>query len=41
MKQFSHNTILKWISDELFNDPEESLITEFIKLYATRKDSTA
>lgn len=39
MKQFSQSTINKWITDELYYDQEDSLINEFVKLYAHKKES--
>jgi hypothetical protein len=39
MKQFSHNTTSKWITDELYLDSEDSLINEFVKLYTFKKDN--
>jgi len=39
MKQFSHTTTSKWISDELYIDHEDTLISDFVKLYTTAKDT--
>lgn len=33
MKQFSPSTIAKWVSDQLYFDPDEPLISEFVKAY--------
>jgi hypothetical protein len=38
MKQFSHSTISKWITDELYLDSEDSLINDFVKSYSIKKE---
>jgi len=39
MKQFSNSTVMKWISDELYHDQDDSVITEFTKLYSCKKEN--
>jgi hypothetical protein len=38
MKQFSPNSMNKWINDQLYYDGDDSLISEFIKMNVTKKD---
>lgn len=38
MKQFSPSTLSKWISDELYLDQDDSIIQEFVKFYAGKKE---
>lgn len=40
MKQFSPSTTSKWVNDQLYHDPDDSLITEFVRLYSGKKDCT-
>lgn len=41
MKQFSPWTIMKWVNDNLYHDQEDSLIHEFVRLHAPKKDTAA
>jgi hypothetical protein len=38
MKQFSPNSMNKWINDQLYYDNDDSLISEFIKMNLAKKD---
>ena len=40
MKQFSPSTTSKWVNDQLYHDPDDSLIIEFVRLYSGKKDCT-
>jgi hypothetical protein len=38
MRQFSTATTTKWISEQLYSEGDDSLVADFVKLYAVRKD---
>ena len=39
MRQFNPTACSKWIQNKLYHDPDDSLISEFLKLYSPKKDS--
>lgn len=38
MRQFSTATMGRWVSEQLYSEGDDSLITDFVKLYSGRRD---
>ena len=38
MRQFSAATMSRWVSEQLYSEGDDSLITDFVKLYSAKRD---